>query len=353
VVPPPLLLLLLLLLLRERETTAMGGGSEKRKKGSGGGFACCATSPRAGELPLRQPASPREAGERDDPGTPPQPYRGKTPEPVRASKTPDPVRRGKTPARTTMPKSSASGAAAGLSEGHPPEHVPPTAEEGWLWKAGEHHTAWKRRWFKLDAETRTLMYFADEKHAQKTHAKEKGHIDLTGISEESIRSVSGAPRDFDIVTGSRTYHLRADEAEGETAASSWQTALKHLLGGSSGRRTPDVDAASQRFREAQAAHQPAEKQSGRAPELEEASQRFRDAQEVHRSVVKKSEQIGATDRTSRSGVCADVSVAPVSPWSARDPKPSHVIGYDSPIAHSLGYLGDKGRVPSHRLRYIA
>lgn len=296
----------------------MAGGSKNRRQGGGGGFACCAASPRAEELPLRQPASPQVG---DDPGTPP---RSTTPDPVRASKTPEPVRRAKTPARSTMPELSASSGAAALpvSESEPPKRVPSTAE-GWLWKAGEHHTAWKRRWFKLDTDARMLRYFADKEHAKNCH--EKGHIDLTGVSEESIRPISGAPSDFAIVTGSRTYHLRADKAEGQAAASMWQTALKHLVSASSGRRAPDVDA---------------------------ASQRFKTAQEAHRLLKEEPEHAEATDRTSRSGVCVNVPLAPVSPWSARDPKPSHVLGYDSPIAHSLGYLGDKGRVPSHRVRYI-
>lgn len=122
---------------------------------------------------------------------------------------------------------------------------------------------------------------------------------------------------------------------------------KSLVSRSSGRRELDLAVASRRFREARAER--------RLSEVKAASLRFKEAQAAYRSAKGESKQATAGDRpnprNSRSGLCMDVPVAPASPWSARDLKPSHVLGYDSPRAHSLGYFGDKGRVPSHRLRY--
>lgn len=210
---------------------------------------------------------------------------------------------------------------AAVSEGQPPEGVPPDAE-GWLWKAGERHTAYKRRWFQLDGETRTLRYFVDEKHA--TKQKEKGHIDLTGLSKGDIKPVPDAAKDFEIVTKKRTFRLRADGDAGEAEAGRWQKVLKSLVVGS---------------------------RQGRGAAVEATPQHLNEANATGESVTQNPKQGDASGRKTVSGLCTDLLVTPVSPWTARDTKPSHILGYDSPGANSLGYLGAKGRVPSHRLRY--
>ena len=224
----------------------------------------------------------------------------------------------------------------------PPKAANPPAMEGWLWKAGEKHTAYQRRWFRLDRGGQKLWYFADEKHARLskgTHARNaKGHIDLSLVAGGTgdVRAVAGAPLDFEVVAGDRTWRLRAEEGD-EAVAQRWLRKLRNPDGLTPrAERPPEVEAAARRFRAAQQAYRA-------------ASSLYAD---VHAKTLAADVGRSGSSRQSSAGLCPDVPRAEPQAWSATDPRPSHQLGYDAPNAHLLGYLGDKGRVPSHRMRYL-
>ena len=96
------------------------------------------------------------------------------------------------------------------------EVIPDPPElSGWLYKAGEWHTAWKKRFFKLGPD-RTLYYYASEEDAQDP-TRAKGCIDLSTINQRTpIEQDPSKPLEFRLLpaeAGGRTWHLKALEEE--------------------------------------------------------------------------------------------------------------------------------------------
>ena len=93
--------------------------------------------------------------------------------------------------------------------------VIPDELSGWLYKAGEWHTAWKKRFFKLGPD-RTLYYYASEEDAEDP-TRAKGCIDLSTINQRTpIEQDPSKPLEFRLLpaeAGGRTWHLKALEEE--------------------------------------------------------------------------------------------------------------------------------------------
>ena len=79
--------------------------------------------------------------------------------------------------------------------------------QGHLTKLGSFMKTWKRRWFVLDLRRGTLAYFPDE-----NSASELGSIVLADVCDVVVPQSREAKETntFLVVTGKRTFHLRAD-----------------------------------------------------------------------------------------------------------------------------------------------
>ena len=102
------------------------------------------------------------------------------------------------------------------------------SKEGWLLKAGGWNTAWKRRWFVLDGDSRILRYYArrTDTHPRSRRANEpKGSVDLRGLSQADLNACA-SPMEIKLATPKRVFHFKAESAE---TAQAWSCALRSCL----------------------------------------------------------------------------------------------------------------------------
>ena len=127
--------------------------------------------------------------------------------------------------RQTAPDVPSPGSSTDSQPSAPPSRM---SKEGWLWKAGGWNTAWKRRWFVLDGDSRTLRYYARRTDTlpQSRRANEaKGSVDLRGLSRADLNACA-SPLEIKLATPKRVFHFKAESAE---AAQAWSCALRSCL----------------------------------------------------------------------------------------------------------------------------
>jgi hypothetical protein len=103
------------------------------------------------------------------------------------------------------------------------------ASGGWLLKAGQYNSAFKRRFFRLE-EGRLLKYY-DAEPTDGHHVHPKGEIDLDRAAaiETPIKRVDGEPQRFKLITEEREWDLKWEDGCTGSSAESWREVLLGIV----------------------------------------------------------------------------------------------------------------------------
>jgi hypothetical protein len=103
------------------------------------------------------------------------------------------------------------------------------ASGGWLLKAGQYNSAFKRRFFRLE-EGRLLKYY-DAEPTDGHPILPKGEIDLDRVAaiETPIKRVDGEPQRFKLITEEREWDLKWEDGCTGSSAESWREVLLGIV----------------------------------------------------------------------------------------------------------------------------